>query len=480
MCDPVRVMTMNPKAFAALGTGGTVLLISLLALPTPEIAVAQSFEKVGPATMAQVGKQLFSDTSLSEPAGMACITCHSPSAGFSSPVSRINADMGVVPGVMPGRFGFRKVPTVSYTPFMPIGPPHLDKKAAAYVGGMFYDGRAKDVVEQAKMPLVDPNEMNNLLHNLPSPDMVVAKLAKSPTSVLFKKVFGNKVFERPTAEVMDMMARAIAAYEASPDVSPFNSKYDAVLEGRATFTPQELTGMRIATGRLNGRPDGLPFPLNAHCMDCHGISDDLSVRKDIWTKSCYANLGAPRNYQNPFYQMTDPSINPVGWNPLGADFVDFGLGDFIYPMLGKPAGNLAEGDPLNINGLFKAPTLRNLDKRPYPGFVKSYFHNGVFKSLKEVVHFYNTRNLTTFPGEVIDFTKPDPYAGLIGTPLWAKPEIMDPDTLNNPLGNAGGEDEGQGQGSMFEAEIGNLNMTEAHEDAIVAFLQTLSDGYFQR
>ena len=54
--------------------------------------------------------------------------------------------------------------------------------------------------------------------------------------------------------------------------------------------------------------------------------------------------------------------------------------------------------------------MRNVDLRPSPTFVKAYFHNGWAKSLQRVVHFYNTRNITTQPGEVINFTLPNPYA----------------------------------------------------------------------
>jgi cytochrome c peroxidase len=42
---------------------------------------------------------------------------------------------------------------------------------------------------------------------------------------------------------------------------------------------------------------------------------------------------------------------------------------------------------------FQVPTLRNVDKRPYPTFVKAYAHDGYFKSLKSIVHFYNTRDV---------------------------------------------------------------------------------------
>jgi cytochrome c peroxidase len=92
-------------------------------------------------------------------------------------------------------------------------------------------------------------------------------------------------------------------------------------------------------------------------------------------------------------------------------------------------------------GKHKVPTLRNVDKRPDPGFVKAYGHNGYFKSLKEIVHFYNTRDV--------------PGAGWNGVP-WPLPEM--------PL-------------NVNTADLGNLGLKHAEEEAIVAFLQTLTDGY---
>ena len=82
-----------------------------------------------------------------------------------------------------------------------------------------------------------------------------------------------------------------------------------------------------------------------------------------------------------------------------------------------------------------------MDKRPDSGFVKAYGHNGYFKSLKEIVHFYNTRDV--------------PGAGWNGVP-WPLPEM--------PL-------------NVNTADVGNLGLKHAEEEAIVAFLQTLTDGY---
>jgi cytochrome c peroxidase len=99
------------------------------------------------------------------------------------------------------------------------------------------------------------------------------------------------------------------------------------------------------------------------------------------------------------------------------------------------------------NGMFQTPTLRNVDKRPRPDFVKAYMHNGYLKSLKEVVHFYNTSQALPrcpegSPGEKVI--------------CWPPPEV--PSTLNT-------------------TQLGNLHLTEDEEDALVAFMRTLTDGF---
>lgn len=459
-------------------TGGSLAILSAGLFLSPRSAIGSTdlARRPEPRAVIDLGRQLFDDTTLSTPGGMACVSCHDPAAGFSYPNSQINQMLGPVPGVVPGRFGFRKPPSAAYAAYLPTGVPYYDDSVQAYVGGLFYDGRAADTVAQAKAPFLNPNEMDNFVHGVGSPGAVVRKVEFGPSGPLFVKTYGPNVFSLPTDQVYDLIAQAIAAYERSPEVSPFSSKYDAYLQGQAQLTPQELRGLRIVTGTYFGRQGGMPFPVNAHCVDCHALSSNLAVSPDLWTNSCYANLGVPRNPNNPYYGMTDKSSDPSGYNPLGAAFVDYGLGDFLYPLMGKPSGDLAEGDPLAIDGTFKAPSLRNVDRRPVTSFVKCYMHNGVFKSLKEVVHFYNTRNLTTYPGEVIDFTKPDPYAGLKGTPLWPRPEYMSALTLINPSGLPGSTPEGSAPSGA--GQVGNLGLTDSDEDAIVAFLQTLSDGYF--
>jgi hypothetical protein len=96
---------------------------------------------------------------------------------------------------------------------------------------------------------------------------------------------------------------------------------------------------------------------------------------------------------------------------------------------------------------FQVPTLRNVDMRPTAEFVKAYMHNGYFKSLKEVVHFYNTRDVL-----------PKSNAGDAGEKVSCWPAPEDSTNLN-------------------KRQLGNLKLTDQEEDALVSFLKTLTDGY---
>lgn len=444
------------------------------------------FDQPRQSPKAALGRALFFDASLSHPVGQACSSCHAPQTGFTFPNSAVNLVFGVANGAIPTRFGFRAVPTISYAAFMPDGPPHGlprpfqggsrmgggDRAEAVFVGGFFWDGHATDLVDQAEHPFRDANEMNDLVHNLPSMSLVAAKVAASPEANQFKAVYGANVFSGPASVVFENVADAISEYERSHEVSPFSSKYDRYLAGQAVLTPAELDGLRLATGSWSGRPGGKPYYKSAQCVACHSIPNNPKVGgPDLWTLACYANLGVPKNAGNPFYFQTNAHTNPAGYNPLGRDFIDLGLGGYLYPLNDLPSGNMGPGsnglgDFLAINGAFKAPTLRNVDKRPHPAFVKAYMHNGSLKTLKQVVHFYNTRNLTTHPGEVIDFTQEHPYAHLRGRPLWPQPEVSSAESLENPTGAFNSD----------TALLGNLGLTSDEEDHIVAFLKTLTDG----
>lgn len=344
----------------------------------------------------ELGKKLFFDANLSTPPGQSCAACHAPEAGWTGPDSDINMATAVYPGAVHTRFGNRKPPTSAYASFSP--PLHYDEAEEVWVGGQFWDGRADSLTEQAKGPFLNPLEQNN-----PNAKHVCIGVAHSDYAWLFKEVYGPKSldFVKDVDGTYTRIAEAIAAYEASIESEQFTSKYDFYAAGLVELTDEEAWGLELFEGK-------------GMCSACHISETDGDRRGALFTDYTYDNLGIPKNPNNPFYKM------PKKWNPDGKDWVDLGLG--------FTTGKESE------YGLFKVPTLRNVDKRPYPEFVKAYGHNGFFKSLKEIVHFYNTRDVESWPDPEVDI-------------------------------------------NINDEELGDLGLTDAEEDAIVAFMKTLSDGY---
>jgi cytochrome c peroxidase len=372
----------------------------------------------------QLGKLLFFDTNLSVPAGQSCAACHGPEVGFTGPDSALNEGGAVYEGAEKGRFGNRKPPSSSYGGASPVL--HFDKKEKAWVGGMFWDGRAtgkrlKDpLAEQAQGPFLNPLEQN-----IPDEKAVCSKIKTSSYAELFEKVWGKGSLNcgKKVSATYDRVARSIAAYERSREANPFNSKFDLWLRKKAVLSDEERRGLELFEGK-------------GKCAECHPSKRGLKGAAPLFTDFTYDNIGVPKNLKNPFYAM------PVQWNPEGAAFVDTGLGGFL-----KEAGYKASVYEPEI-GKFKVPTLRNIDQRPSPDFVKAFGHNGYFKTLKEIVHFYNTRDVlprcekTSDPKSVLN--------------CWPEPEVSS---------------------NLNKEELGNLGLTEDEENAIVAFLKTLTDGY---
>lgn len=362
--------------------------------------------------MEQLGDHLFFDENLSVPSGQACAVCHAPEVGFTGPDSQINQDTAVYPGAVHVRFGNRKPPSAAYGGASPVL--YFDQHEELWIGGMFWDGRATGwtlddpLAEQAMGPFLNPLEQN-----VPQKRLVVSRVAKSDYAGLFTEVWGSGTpdFKSKAGvdESYEQIARSISAYEQSPEVNPFSSKYDAYLAGEATLTAEEAFGLELFEGK-------------AMCSACHISEPGPGGEPPMFTDFTYDNLGTPRNPDNPFYSAP-PSVNPDG-----AMWVDTGLGGFLKGEGYGPDVYEPEW------GKVKVPTLRNVDKRPYPGFVKAYMHNGVFKSLEEVVHFYNTRDVED----------------------WPAPEV--PENVN-------------------EDELGDLGLTDPEEAALVAFMKTLSDGW---
>jgi cytochrome c peroxidase len=348
---------------------------------------------------------------------------------------------------------------------------------------MFYDGRAigatlgDPLAEQAQGPFLNPLEQG-----IANAQVLCVRVKQADYAGLFEEVWGSKSLDcaKDVDGVYEKIGRSVAAYERSAEVNPFTSKFDLFWDNAAT-AHKDVTKIKCGTGGMGGGgmggamgcPGGgsSPYrwsayrnlgltdtelqglavfndPARANCSSCHSLEPG-SAGYPLFTDFGYDNIGIPRNPENPFYSM------PATWNPDGANWVDEGLGGFL-----RSAGYESTVYEPEM-GKFKVPTLRNVDLRSSEDFAKAYGHNGYFKSLDDVVFFYHWRGM------------------------------MDNGCMGMGGGGMGGGGMGGGMGcegmaGMFpapevdqnRASLGMFPMPQVEN--IVAFLKTLSDGYFQR
>ena len=439
-----------------------------------------------------LGKLEIFDPNLSVNRNIACSYCHDPAAGYGNGISILSvftggSNPGSVPitvhGAYPNnRIAKRNPQSYVYASYFP--PLHFNQSQADFYGGNFWDGRAtgyklqNSAAEQAQDPPSDPEEMAN-----PDPACVVWKISTSKYRFFFEVVFGTGSFQitwpsnvetvcsTPKGAAVlggnatplqlstsdrtlankdfDEFGQSIAAYESSDSVSPFTSKFDYFLAGKATLTAQEQNGYDLFRGK-------------GSCNTCHldgrsstqlGGSDtgQAASLQPLFTDTTYTNLGLPKNVKLPWYSEDTPDQWGFTGNPLGFGFTDEGMGLFLDGYYGAPP-NLSWGTLLpQVEGKFQTSTARNAAMSPYPGFVKAYMHNGYLTSLKEVVHFYNTRDVYPFP--VLSGNCPSGTVEKVT--CWPMPE--DPNNENTT--------------------IGKLGLTPEEEDDIVAYLNTLVDGF---
>jgi cytochrome c peroxidase len=463
------------------------------ALEAQALAAAQSGTLDPYHQVQTLGKLEIFDPNLSVNNNLACSYCHDPAAGYANGVSILSvftggSNPGSVPinvhGAYPNnRIAKRNPQSYVYATYFP--PLQYNQSQGDFYGGNFWDGRAtgyklqNSAAEQGQDPPADPEEMAN-----PDTACVVWKLSLSKYKFFFEQVFGTgslssiswpsdvaQVCSTPKGaavfggnptpltlspedrtranQAYDEFGQAIAAYEASPAVSSFTSKFDYYLAGKATLTPKELAGYDLFRGKGN-------------CNSCHldGRSSTVAGGSDtgaaasvapLFTDFTYNNLGLPRNVNLPWYSEDTPDQFGFTGNPLGIGFTDEGMGLFLDGYYGTPP-NLSWGALLpQVEAKFQTSTVRDAAQVPYRGFVKAYMHNGYLTSLKQVVHFYNTRDVYPYAVE----SGQCPSGTIEKVTCWPMPE--DSNNLN--------------------MTIGKLGLTNAEENEIVAFLETLVDGF---
>ena len=377
----------------------------------------------GPQTRAQVyeavrrktalGKQLFFDPALSGSGKLACATCHSPAHAFGPP-NALDVQLGGSDMRQPG---LRAVPTLKYLQSVPAFTAHFhdsDDEGDESIdngptGGLTWDGRVDSGAQQARIPLTSPFEMNS------SPARVAAAVRAAPYADAFRATFGSHVFDDDDA-TFDAVLEALGIFEQTPATFyPYTSKYDAYLAGRATLTPAELRGLQLFNDERKG-----------NCASCHLSEPARDGSPPQFSDFGLIAIGVPRNRALKVNQ--DPHFFDLG--ACGPERTDLkGQDEYC--------------------GLFRTPTLRNVALK------KTFFHNGIYHSLEEVMRFYAERD--TNPEKFYPFVKgkvrkfddlPKRYWANLNT---------DP-----PFDRKPGD-----KPALNEAEIKD----------IIAFLGTLTDGY---
>ena len=479
---------------------------------TPPVLTGQPPTLQGTGQQANVllGKLMNFDENISPFKNRACGFCHMPYAGFSGPIPSVNLTMVAYPGSMEYRAGKRTAQRYTYAPYFPVL--NYNQTQGVFAGGNFWDSRATGYLlgspdaEQAQHPPVDTQE-----HALPDTACIAFRLTTAVYRPLFETVWGagslNIAFPPNTETICDtpggasifgtsatpialsLADRTIAnnvfdhwgnsldQYEASPDVSAFSSKFDAFLlaestatskggskKGTVTLTADEMAGLALFDGKGN-------------CNSCHvdgrgttstnlapGFSPDHSKVADVAPKfTCFgsANEGLPLNPRDAIYYQTTPDFYGFTANPSGFAFRDLGMGSFLRGVAApNPNSTWTQFAP-STDGQFQVSSARNVAMTPtqcstteagsMPYFQKGFFHNGYIKSLKQLVHFYNTRD--KYPFNVTSGHCPQGTIEKVN--CWPMPEVK-----NN-----------------LDMTTGDLGLTDKEEDQIVAFLQTLNDGY---
>jgi cytochrome c peroxidase len=467
------------------------------ALPPPNLTNQPPiFQGTGTEMIETLGELMNYDKNISPNKNQACASCHMPYAAFSGPIPSVNLTMVAYPGTAHFRAGKRTAQRYPYAPFFPVL--QYNEVQGLFFGGNFWDSRATGYLlrnpdaHQAQGPPVDTQEMGN-----PDTACIVYKLSLAVYRPLFEQLYGQgsldikwphntaeicatpggaAVFGADTTplklkpedrlkanEAYNHWGQAIDGYEESVQVSAFSSKFDSFLKGNYTMTPDELAGYNLFKGKGNCNSchlDGRGTPLTPDLTD---TSKPAQVNP-LFTCFGSANEGLPLNPRNAFFYQTTP--DPFGFtaNPLGFGYRDLGLGTFLRSGFGtwaSPNSNWTQFAP-GVDGQMQVSSARNVamtppqcptTEAPGPYFQKEFFHNGYIKSLKQLVHFYNTRDVQGIAYPVTSGHCPPGTTEKVD--CWPMPEVS-----NN-----------------LDMTTGNLGLTDQEENQIVEFLKTLTDGF---
>src|SRR6266849_5716972 len=478
-------------------------LAQLRALPPPTLTNQPPLlAHTGQRLNVLVGKALNFDRNISPFENRACGFCHMPYVGFSGPIPSVNLTMVAYPGSYAFRAGKRTAQRYTYSPSFPVL--NYNETQAAFFGGNFWDSRATGYLlgspdaNQAQGPPVDTQE-----HALPDTACIAFRLQTAVYKPFFIQIWGDAIdtikFPHNTEEICETpggasmfgtntmpikltsaersiasdvyahWAQSLDQYETSPDVSAFSSKFDAFLHDPSAnpLSADEMAGYNLFRGKANcnschldGRSTA-PTPANGTAPNGEDTGAAADT-KPVFTCFGSANLGLPLNPRDAIYYQNTPDFFGFTANPFGFGFRDLGLGTFLRSGPGSwasPNDDWTQFAPTS-DGQMQTSSARNVamvppqcptTEAPGPYFQKEFFHNGYIKSLKQLVHFYNTRDAFPFP--VLSGHCPPGTTEKVN--CWPMPEVR-----NN-----------------IDCTTGHLGLTDREEDLIVIFLETLTDGF---
>ncbi|MEP7042684.1 MAG: cytochrome c peroxidase [Dokdonella sp.] len=370
------------------------------------------------ALLRDAGRRIFSDRMFSKSGQQSCASCHDPQRRYNPP----NA-LDVQPGGDDmKRRGFRAPPTLTYLNRVPPYSNHYhdsDEEGdesidAGPTGGLTWDGRVDRGENQARIPLLSAFEMAN------SAAGVAAAIRKTDYAHLLREALGEQALDGD-ADAFDAVVHALGAFEQDYDeFNPYTSKYDAWLTGNAKLSAREQRGLTLFEDADKG-----------NCAECHISQRALDGGAPALSDYGLIALGVPRNRK--IARNADPAFRDLG--ACGPERKDkAGQADFC--------------------GLFRTPTLRNVALR------RTFFHNGKFHDLHEVVEFYVKRDIT--PARWYAKNKDGSVDRYDDLPAEYRANI-----------NRDAPFDGQKPGAKPRLDAREI-------DDVVAFLQTLSDGYLER
>ncbi len=294
---------------------------------------------------AALGRRLFFDHNLSLTKTISCASCHNLLHAFIDARYETNPVNGALSvGDDGSALGGRNAPTIAYAKFT---PDFFTVDNDTFIGGQFWDGRAKNLKEQAKGPFLDHAEMM-----MPDSQSVVARVSQNNTyQALFQNLYGTDIFD-DTDKAYDAIADAIAKFEKTTEVSPFDSKYDRSKLPYYHIEHYEMTQQEKLGYKLF-------FSDETHCRKCHTTSSQTESSIETFTNFKYENIGVPKNLAA--LLQRDGNTNHI----------DLGL------------GGRADINKRKHYGKMKIPTLRNI------AVTSPYMSNGVFKELKTVIKYFD-------------------------------------------------------------------------------------------